>query len=265
MDFFKNLVDALFTPKTLESAMRRAGYATDQMGIRSRYLREKVNWQSHVDNTKQYIMDAVGNADKRGSVAVLGSGWLYDVPLDELSHAFADVYLVDIVHPEPVKVRVARMPNVHLVTMDLTGGAVQMAAQSASFADFLETFNSSSLLADLNRYDVVVSVNLLNQLDIIICDYLKRRFRVDDDQLRQVRVAIQQRHIDALPEGRSCLITDYVQVDSPIDGTAVNETPLIYCQIPENKSFKEWIWVFDTNQRYSVKNNTTFRVKAVCF
>lgn len=265
MDFLKKLFDALFMPKTLPSAMRRAGYAGDQMGIRNRYLREKANWQSHLDNTKQYILESARNAERHGSVAVLGSGWLYDVPVEDLSQAFADVYLVDIVHPEPVKVRVGRMPNVHLLTCDLTGGAVQMATQAVSFADFSEKFASARLDIQLGDYDFVVSVNLLNQLDIILCDYLKKRFKIGEERLQQVRVAVQQRHVDALPKGRSCLITDYLQVDSPVDGSAENGIPLVYCHLPENMTFKEWKWIFDTNQRYSVKNNTTFKVKAVCF
>lgn len=265
MDFLKKMRYALFAPKTLSSAVRRAGYASDQMGIRNRYLREKGNWQSHLDNTRQYIMVSAGNIERHGSVAVLGSGWLYDVPVEELSQAFADVYLVDIVHPEPVKVRAGRMPNVHLLTCDLTGGAVQMATQAGSFADFSEKFSSAHLDINLADYDMVVSVNLLNQLDIILCDYLKKRFKIDESQLRQVRATIQQRHVDALPAGHSCLITDYMQVDSPVDGTAEIEIPLVYCKLPESASFKEWKWVFDTNQRYSVKNNTTFKVKAVCF
>lgn len=265
MNFLKKMFGTLFMPKTQSSAVRRAGYASDQMGIRNRYLREMNNWQSHLDNARQYILESARNVQRHGSVAVLGSGWLYDVPVEELSHAFTDVYLVDIVHPEPVKVRVERMSNVHLLTCDLTGGAVQMATQAVSFADFIEKFACARLDIHLDEYDFVVSVNLLNQLDIILCDYLKKRFKIGESQLAQVRATVQQRHVDALPRGRSCLITDYLQVDSPIDGSAEKETPLLHCQMPESVSFKEWNWVFDTNQRYSVKNNTTFRVKAVCF
>ncbi len=265
MDFSKKMYVALFTPKTLASVARRAGYVGDQMGIRGRYLREKANWQSHLDNTRQYILESARNAARHGSVAVLGSGWLYDVPVDELSQMFDDVYLVDIVHPEPVKMRVGRMPNVHLLTCDLTGGAAQMATQANSFDDFSAKFTFAKPDIQLDDYDFVVSVNLLNQLDIILCDYLKKRFKVDDSHLKHVRSVVQQRHVDALPKGRSCLITDYLQVDSPVNGSVENEIPLVYCHLPENVTFKEWIWFFDTNQRYSVKNNTTFKVKAVCF
>lgn len=265
MLFFNYLIDKVFQPKTLASATRRAGYAKDQMGIRNRYLREKGNWQSHIDNTRKFILKSAETIQRHGSVAVLGSGWLYDVPVDELSQMFGNVYLFDIVHPEPVKIKVGRLPNVHLVTADLTCGAVLKATQSGSYPDFMSYLENSRPDIDLNGYDMVVSVNLLNQLDIILCDYLKGRFAVGSEQLRKVRSIVQQRHVDNLPKGKSCLITDYLQIDKPIDGSPETQTELLYCDLPQNVPFEEWFWFFDTEQRYSVKNNTTFKVRGVRF
>ena len=265
MNFCKELIYKIFKERTLPSAARRAGYVSDQLGIRKRFLRESGNWKSHLDNTRNFIIEAARKTEKRTSVAVLGSGWLYDVPLDELSQMFETVTLVDIVHPEPVKVRAARMPNVRLVTTDLTGGAVQQAMNAPSFQSFVDWLPSAALDISLDEFDLVVSVNLLNQLDIILCDYLKKRFRVGEEQLLPVRKMVQQNHISGLPVNRTCLITDYCQVDIPLDGSPQKELQLVYADLPQTPSKAEWEWIFDTNQRYSEKNNTIFKVRAICF
>ena len=45
----------------------------------------------------------------------------------------------------------------------------------------------------------------------------------------------------------------------------IEEKQLVYAELPQTPSKAEWEWVFDTNQRYSEKNNTIFKVMAVCF
>ena len=265
MSFLNTLINRLFPAKKLSTAMRRAGYLQDQTGIRRRYEREMGNWQQHIDNTQQYIIEAAGRVPQHRSAAVLGSGWLLDVPVDKLSQMFDNVYLVDIVHPEPVRLRARKLGNVHLVEADLTGGAVQQAVNSGSFEQFVGNLQNIKSDTELSKYDFVVSVNLLNQLDIILCDYLADRFGCVGRELEPVRAMVQQRHIDSLPAAKSCLITDYQQIDTNEAGAVTNTRNLIYCNLPEGAEKKEWIWLFDTNQRYSIKNNTTFKVKAFCF
>ena len=265
MHFFNKLIDSFFRRDTLRSAARRAGYVSDQNGIRNRYLRESGNWQSHLQNTRDFIIESARRAKQHRSVAVLGSGWLYDVPIDELSQMFESVVLVDIVHPEPAKIKAKRLPNVKLVEADLTGGAVQQAMRAKTFAQFADWLPSAKPALDFADFDLVVSVNLLNQLDIILCDYLKRHFGADEASLRNIRRTVQQQHISWLPVGRTCLITDYRQIDIPIDGSPRTETQLVFADMPEKLPVKEWEWLFDTNQRYSEKNNTIFKVMAICF
>lgn len=265
MYFFNNLINRLFRADSLDVAARRAGYVSDQMGIRSRFLRENTNWQSHLDNTRNFIVEAANQLTIRKSVAVLGSGWLYDVPLEQLSQMFDSVTLVDIVHPEPVRQKVSRMPNVTLLSADLTGGAVMAATQSESFRQFVDWLPNATPSVSFDNFGLVVSVNLLNQLDIILCDYLKKRFGVSDSELLPVRQTVQQQHISWLPKNHSCLITDYLQIDKPVGGEPPVETRLLFADLSDLPPFKEWEWVFDTSQRYSVKNNTYFKVMAVCF
>ena len=183
MKFF----DTFFKKKSLSQVAREEGYVTDQKGIQNRFVREREHWQLHLDNTKQYILQSAKRSASKKSVAVLGSGWLLDVPVAELAQEFEEVYLYDIVHPEQIVVNMRKYPNVHLVVADLTDGAVELAAQSHSFEEFCNSLAHISLTPNLQQFDFVVSVNLLNQLDIILCDYLKEKFSITESELIEIR------------------------------------------------------------------------------
>ncbi|MBO7125274.1 MAG: hypothetical protein J6V74_05465 [Bacteroidales bacterium] len=252
----------LFRKSTLSAIARRIGYVRDQQGILNRYVRESENWNQHLEHTKSFVLESVQHTKKRDSIAFLGSGWLLDVPLDEITKLFDEVYLYDIVHPEQVVVKTKKMKNVHLVTCDLTGGAVALAENSASFEQFVAGLSSLSLSDDFNRFDMVVSVNILNQLDIILCDYLLEKFSVPEDQLIPVRQFVQQFHVDMLPIGKTCVITDFEEEnESIVDGSRTNKN-LLHCAFPAIQVRKEWTWIFDTKQRYHRNQITKLRVMA---
>lgn len=63
------------------------GYLNDQQGIMNRYLGESKQWEKHLPRCRKFITSTFedpGGGEKKESVAVLGSGWLLDVPLDHL-------------------------------------------------------------------------------------------------------------------------------------------------------------------------------------
>lgn len=258
-------LDTFFKKKSLSQIAREEGYVTDQKGIQNRFVREREQWQSHLDNTKQYIQQSAKRRATKKSVAVLGSGWLLDVPITELAQEFSDVYLYDIVHPEQIAVNMRKYPNVHLVVTDLTGGAVELAAQSNSFYDFRNSLTHISLKPNLQQFDFVVSVNLLNQLDIILCDYLKEKFSITESELIEIRKQVQQHHVDSLPKGKTCLITDYCEENTSLNNLSMQKKKLLYCSLPTASNTKEWQWIFDTNQTYHEGQNTILKVKAMEF
>ncbi len=261
MKFF----DIIFKKKSLSQIAREEGYVADQKGIQNRFVRERQHWQSHLDNTKQYIQDSAKHRDSKKSVAVLGSGWLLDVPISELAQEFVDVYLYDIVHPVQVEVNMKKYPNVHLVVADLTDGAIELAAQSKSFEEFRNALNQIPFAHNLHEFDFVVSVNLLNQLDIILCDYVKEKFSVAESDLVPIRRQVQQHHVDSLPKGKTCLITDYCEENMLPDSTLTQQKMLLYCTLPLASNVQEWKWIFDTSQRYCAGQNTILKVKAMEF
>ncbi len=135
-------------------------------------------------------------------MAVLGSGWLLDVPLEHLAARCRKIYLVDIHHPPQVRKRTERIDSVELVEADLTGGAISQFWKLAKDRDpgQLEALTESILLeAPLPGLhpDMIISVNLLNQLDTILCDFLKEKGIFKDDQsLDHLRSVIQSFHLE---------------------------------------------------------------------
>lgn len=263
MGFFQ-----LFKKKSLSAIARKEGYVTDQKGIQNRYIRESELWKSHLENTKKFILESVDNCASKKSIAILGSGWLLDVPIQELSKQFEHVYLCDVVHPEQIVVNMKKYTNVELVTVDLTGGLIQLAENVTTFDSFCQGLQSIPVFTFENlaiQPDLVVSVNLLNQLDIILCDFLQKKFFVKEQDLQQVRGFIQQRHIDCLPHNKTCLITDYVEENHNVETKQVTTKNLLFCKLPKSLCEQKWDWNFDASQKYHDKCNTILKVKALRF
>src|SRR5210317_1415141 len=84
--------------------LRKMGYLADQQGIIDRYLRERGGWDSHLLKCREYILDKV-NKLAISDITILGSGWLLDVPLEELSGLCNKITLIDIHHPRQVRKR----------------------------------------------------------------------------------------------------------------------------------------------------------------
>ena len=246
--------------------IRRMGFIRDQEGIMNRYLRETENWGPHLEKTRAFI-NASFRRETLASVAVLGSGWLLDVPLDEMRERFAKIFLVDIRHPPQILKRVAQMPEVELIETDLTGGAVgqiwtylrqQKRIDPATLTDIL-TFVPP--LRDVAP-EAFVSVNLLNQLDILICDYLKRRGHYQQSDLIRVRSWLQKNHVEWIRSRPGCLITDTKEIRVDRDGKETSNA-LIYCDLPEGIRRERWDWDFDSQGTYHPGSRTRMEVRAV--
>jgi len=86
-----------------DQLLRKMEYISDQRGIINRYINEGKNWNLHLENTKKYIINSTKTKNKE-NVAILGSGWLLDLPLSFLNENFKTIYLVDIYHPRQIKI-----------------------------------------------------------------------------------------------------------------------------------------------------------------
>lgn len=246
--------------------IRRMGYIRDQEGIMNRYLHEKSNWDPHLQHTRKFIYESFRDPNIK-SVAVLGSGWLLDVPLMELSARFERVFLVDIRHPAQIRKKVESMPRVQLIEADLSGGAMEQLwdlaqekrpVQGASLPDQL------SLQPPLGNItpDAVISVNLLNQLDIMLCDYMSRKGDFQQEESRRLRKALQEFHLQWITETPGCLVSDVEEKNADKKGNVTSKS-LLYTTLPEGIRHKSWTWEFDSRGSYRDHALTTMVVKAV--
>lgn len=240
--------------------VRKLGYISDQQGIINRYLREQGGWDSHLMRTRDFIMERV-RTEEPDTVTILGSGWLLDVPLEELASICGHINLVDINHPAQVRRKVVDYKNVSLIEDDITGGVTGI-IRNAIKNDI------SPAAIDIPRYKpdyergLVVSVNLLTQLDMIPADYLAARIDGSREELREFRKKIQESHITFLREQTSLLISD-CQEEIWRDDERVEVNDLLFTSFPGGEMKREWMWDFDTGGSYYRRSRVLFRVRAV--
>ena len=247
--------------------LRRMGYFNDQQGIMKRYIRESNRWKKHLENTKEFILRSAENK-KKGVLMVLGSGWLLDLPIVELSEMFEKVYLVDIIHPSQITKKIEGLANVTLLTDDITGGMISKGFELVK-KDKKSQVKSLLSVASDTRYnfhvepDFVISLNILNQLNIILIDYLKKFTTYSDSELQQIAKSMQANHIKCLPEGKSCLISDIEEEQLDDQYQIVSVIPLAFSDLPKGNFSEKWTWEFDTNQSYNEEYNTYLNVVAL--
>ena len=131
------------TPK----AFRR--HLVDAVGLWARGERQLRAWTPHLNRTLAVIDTTLDDIASRRTVAVLGAGPLFDVPLEALARNFERVLLIDLAHLSTTDARVERYPNVERIWRDL---APEGEKQPLTF------------LADIPNLDWVISVNLLSQI-----------------------------------------------------------------------------------------------------
>lgn len=243
------------------------GYLSDQEGIMNRYLREKENWEPHLTHSKNFINESFRDKDIQ-SVAVLGSGWLLDVPIKSLSKRFKKVLLLDINHPAQIRKKVEGFKNVTLQELDLTGGAVQFAWKLRKKNDefyskyVLEDFQPQIPKLDMQP-DALISLNLLNQLDIHVVDFIRKKHNCFmPDEYRRFRRVLQEFHINWISKQPGCLISDMIETTESADGETTSKN-LAHADMPEFSRAEEWIWDFDLSGTYTEKKQTRFTVRAL--
>jgi len=153
--------------------LRGMGYLRELMAIRGRAKRCWNAWKPHLEKSKAIIRSAIGECRQHRKAVILGSGMLYDVPVEELSTAFREVLLVDIVHPLKNWLPSLRYKNLRRITADVTGTAEEV-FRVAKLPGATLPRTEPSLFLDDPEVDLVVSLNLLSQLPVIPTTYLER-------------------------------------------------------------------------------------------
>lgn len=248
-------------------ALRQMSYLRDQEGILNRHLREKQNWEEHLRLSKSFIASSFQGLEA-GTVAVLGSGWLLDVPMDHLLSHFDRVILADITHPRQIRHKYRDTREVEFVECDLSGGAVeqvwQISRQSRDKTERQEMLERINLEApsELGGVDTCISVNLLNQLDILLVEFMASRFTLQEGQQSAFRKKLQDFHLEWTSRMPGCLITDIREksVDKAGKEAVIDS---LFTTLPEGIRLEGWTWNFDNNGSYRPGHQITLEVRAV--
>lgn len=248
--------------------LNRLGYDNYQEGLIYRHLGQKEGWSSHLNNCRNYILKAVSIV-KPPKVTVLGSGWLLDFPLQEIVEMKIPVTLIDIVHPPDAVKQVSALKNVEIIEDDLTGGLVrEIWKKSGSIPIFRKLKTLDDIKIPRFRFSsdpgLVVSLNILSQLDVLPVKYLRKKSSMDETQFACFREEIQRKHIECLQKYNSVVITDTEEIimDRSGESTVVKT---VVSEIPAGNYMEEWTWDFDLQKSDFNQKKSVLKVTAILY
>ena len=252
--------------KSYRRILNKLGYYNYQQGLIYRHLKQGEAWNSHLENCRNFILKAV-DFYKPGKVTVLGSGWLLDLPLAEILEIADSVTLVDIVHPPEVISQVNGLKRVRLLESDITGGLIEEVWAKAGKSSLLRRIKT---LDDItipefeltNDPGMVISLNILTQLELLPVEFLKKRSCLNEDDFKRFRSAIQKKHIDFLLKYKSVLISDKTEVSYDKSDNTTN-LPSLLTDIPEGRLKEEWTWNFDLTRSDYYGKRSIYKVVAI--
>jgi len=247
--------------------LRKMGMLKSQKGILNRYFRESDGWEDHLEQTRKFMLQSAESKIK-GTAAILGSGWLLDVSLESLAGAFQQLHLYDIHHPPQIRKKVEKLDNVELFQTDLTGGVIEDAYRAVKRYRKRGEKTLINALANASFHfahppDFIASVNIMNQLNILVTEYMKTKKIYTDRELLELDRKIQQNHLNILQKGKSCLITDYEEELYDPKNQFIGSNPLIHVTLPKGRMKRQWQWQFDTQMRYREDARTYLNVVAI--
>jgi hypothetical protein len=246
--------------------LTRMGYYNYQNGLIYRHLNQEGGWEKHLEHCRQFILNAL-EFYKPEKVTVLGSGWLLDLPIAELVERTPRITLIDIIHPPDVITQVERFNNVELIEQDITGGLIAEVWQKRGTYTFINKIRSLENIV-IPEYipdqdpGMVISLNILTQLESLLIDFLKKRSKINEDEFDHFRTEIQRRHIEFLKKHRSVLITDYAEVITNKSGDLKTISTLL-ADLPPAKVREEWTWNFDHTGADFYNSRSQFKVVAL--
>lgn len=239
----------------------------DREGIITRYLKEKENWEKHLNNSKAYVLNSAENK-KKDCALILGSGWWLDLPYIELSKMFKNLYFIDISHPNQIKHKAKQFTNIELITADISGTFKSIFEISKKQSSII---SAEQFKIDINNFglsknikpDFVVSLNLINQLSYFPKKFLLKNGLISEEGSQFIVKKIEQEHLKNLPKNKSCIIADFHQLEYDFNDVLQKETIRTLAKLPENNSRKEWVWDFDFSGNFINNRKVKFKVAAV--
>jgi hypothetical protein len=143
--------------------IRALGFPRELRKIRKRYQRFRASWEPHCRRTREILLAAVSRMPRRRKAILLGTGYLHDIPLDELADSFDTVLLVDVLHPFAARWAARGHRNVRFLETDVSGTLKEVWRVAGDPHVPLPPSEPALFLED-PEVDLIASVNLLSQL-----------------------------------------------------------------------------------------------------
>jgi len=247
--------------------LRRLGFRSECQGLIDRYIQVEGAWDEHLTRTRAFVVNAVAGR-KFKNLAVLGSGWLLDLPLEELAAVSGHVWLYDALHPAQVIHRLSKYSNVTAVSADITGSgmvnaweAVRQYRQTGVKAS-PESFCCTKFQTD-EVPDYVISLNLLSQIGVMITGYLQHHIPYTTEEVEKINRLLQQAHLELMETDKSCLVTDIRETNIDLAGGQVESSELLQVVLPDKPGIQTWEWMFDPNGEYRPGKKTILQILAM--
>lgn len=248
--------------------LARMDYYNYQEGLLSRHCNQDGRWDDHNSRAREYVLKAVERLSP-GIVTVLGSGWLLEFPLVEMLEKNIRINLVDIVHPPEVIKQVAQFDNVKIIEADISGGiitAVWKEINNAPLFKRMKDLDNIHVSEPVLGFEpgLVVSLNLVTQLEILPVRLLERKARIPVESIENFRRELQLKHINFLKKFNSVLITDKEEIIKANDGS-ISVIPTLLPEVIPGKYHEEWTWDFDLKGTDNYTSSSVMRVIAETF
>jgi len=250
-----------------DKILKQLDFLAESQGLINRYINVDGAWDSHLENAHNFILKAVAGK-KINNLAVFGSGWLLDLPLEELSRNVDRIWLYDAFHPVQIIHRLQNYDNVMPISADITGGALVNAFNAVELYKKSKTITSPELICNqifqpVPVPDYMISLNLLSQIGIMITEYLQRYVPYDQHEIESMNTLLEQSHLRLLIPGRSCLITDIEEICTDLVDGSIEKKKVIGCSLLLSTHSETWEWQFDLSGDYRKGKKTVLQVMAM--
>lgn len=241
--------------------VRDMGYLKEMIGLAARQQRCRDAWQPHLEASRDLIIEAARLCRQKNRVVVLGSGLLFDIPLQDLSNLFDEVILVDILHMPGVRKAVAEFENVELRQHDIANVVEPMYRQVRE----LTPLPLPDADLPLEGADLVISANVVSQLPVIPAEFAGRAGKHSAVGLAVLSRTLIERHLAALVEfpGTVCLITEVEHQTLAGEDIVARRDPLMGVPVPTQlaTSRRFWDWNFAPRPERFKNQDVQYRVE----
>ncbi len=247
--------------------LHRMGYYDYQRGLIVNHIAQDNGWLRHQKHCRDFILKAV-DVIAPEKVTVLGSGWLLELPLLEMSERVGEIRLVDIIHPPEVIVQTREIRNIKLIEDDITGGLIEEVWKKAGNRTFFNKLPSIGQIKipeyNAGNPGLIISLMVLTQLESLPVRLLEKKAKKDENALLNFRKNIQVNHISCLKQHKAVLITDTSEIFIDPDGKST-EVRTLLTDLPQNCYTETWRWDLDLKRADFNRKRSVMEITGVIF